>query len=707
MECSRAAAKLLLTLLFLLFCSLSNLWGDEGDEEIVITATRLKEKKQDSPGALTVVPAKTLSERSPRSMPEALTGTPSVMVQKTAHGQGSPYIRGFTGFQVLHLIDGIRLNNSVFRSGPNQYFSTIDPLTVDRLETVRGPASVLYGSDAVGGVINVIPRKRISYEPGFHWNGTLHGRYASAEDSFVERLEVEGNAGERFGFLGGLSLKDFGDLSAGRGYGVQEETGYSEVDGDFRLDWSISDDVWFTLSWQRVDQYDVPRTHKTIYNDRSYHGTTTGNELRRDLDQSRELLYARLAVDRFLGFFDRATLTLSNQEQSQERDRLRTGSRRDISGFDVNTAGLSAQLEKDTSAGIWSVGTEYYHDDVDSFRRDYVGGSLTMEEIQGPVGDRAEYDLLGAWLQNRKTLGPFDLVTGIRHTRASAHADRVDNPLVGGSDPAVPGNVIAVNERYGATVGSLRGLYRFDGHWRIFGGLSQGFRAPNLSDLTAFDATSAVETPSPGLEPEYFLAFETGLRARYDRFGGELVLWKTFIDDMIVQSPTGNMIGGDPEVRKDNVGDGYLRGIEAELSVALTGEWTALGMIAFTEGRVDQFELPSGRKVTRPVSRVQPLTGRLALRYDPPDSSVWVEIESLLVDRQDKLALRDETDTSRIPPGGTPGYTIYSVRGGVDMTEDLSVTLAVENLTDKNYRVHGSGVNEAGTNFVFGFRYRF
>lgn len=680
---------------------------EEQPPEIIVTALRREAEEWRVPYSVSTESGETTIERGTRSMADAVQVFPSVMTQKTGYGQGSPYIRGFTGFQCLYLIDGIRLNNSVFRSGPNQYFNTIDPLMIERIELVRGPSSVLYGSDAVGGVINVFSKRRTKYEPGNHWSGSVYSRYASAERSFIERIEVEGNSGSRVGYVGGLTHKNFGDLSGGRDTGEQPNTAYKEIDGDFRLDLSLRDDVWLTVAWQHVAQDDVPRTHKTIYSV-PFHGTDVGSELRRDLDQTRDLAWTRLSTDDFAGFFDRADITLFTQRQDQERDRLRTGARRDLSGFTVNTFGALAEFEKDGGgAGLWTFGTEYYRDNVDSFRKDFVGGALTLDEVQGPVGDRAEYGLLGTFVQNELKFGDFDLVTGVRYTRASAHADKVDNPQVGGSDPSTPGNVIAISDRYSATVGSVRGIYHFGDGWNVFGGLSQGFRAPNLSDLTSFDATSAVEVPSPDLDPEYFLAFEVGARGRYDGIEAQVALWKTLIDDMIVQSPTGAMISGTPVVRKHNAGDGYIHGVEGEISLALTETWTALGGASWMEGRVDQFILPGGFRVSRPVSRLQPLTGRFGLLYEPAEKDCWMLFETVAADNQDKLALRDETDSSRIPVGGTPGYTVFNVRAGIDVTDDLTVTAAVENITDKDYRIHGSGVNEAGTNFIASVRYSF
>src|SRR5688572_2195092 len=128
-------------------------------DEVIVTTHRDEREVFKVPYTAHVVTREDfLDRRSIRSLPDALRETPGVLVQKTSYGQASPFIRGFTGFRTLTLIDGIRLNNAVFREGPNQYFNTIDHLAVDRLDVVKGPSSVLYGSDAIGGTVNVITR---------------------------------------------------------------------------------------------------------------------------------------------------------------------------------------------------------------------------------------------------------------------------------------------------------------------------------------------------------------------------------------------------------------------------------------------------------------------------------------------------------------------------------------------------------------------
>jgi hemoglobin/transferrin/lactoferrin receptor protein len=125
---------------------------------MIVTATRVEEDPFSLPYSVSVVTAQDLERKMPRTTPEALRELPSIMLQKTSHGQGSPYLRGFTGYRTLMLVDGIRLNNSTFRDGPNQYWGTIDAQSLDHLEVVRGPSSVMYGSDAIGGTVNAISK---------------------------------------------------------------------------------------------------------------------------------------------------------------------------------------------------------------------------------------------------------------------------------------------------------------------------------------------------------------------------------------------------------------------------------------------------------------------------------------------------------------------------------------------------------------------
>ena len=241
----------------------------------------------------------------------------------------------------------------------------------------------------------------------------------------------------------------------------------------------------------------------------------------------------------------------------------------------------------------------------------------------------------------------------MRFTHVSLDADQVANP---GSGPPV----LQVDEDWNALVGSLRGVRWLGEDSNLYAGLSQGFRAPNLFDVTSFEETSVVELPTLGLDPEYYVQAEVGTKGELEEWSWQAAAYRTWIRDMIVRSPTGAVNGsGTPIVRKDNVGDGWIHGIELALAWQLHQDWSTGVMGTWMDGEVDQLAEPAAVVVREPLSRVMPLQAYLYGRWEPAAGDYWVEGWAwMVVDEQDELSLRDQADTSRIPPGGTPGYTI-------------------------------------------------
>ncbi len=662
--------------------------------EVIVTATRRSERPFNLSFTTHNVSSQDIRDASFRSTPEALRELPAVMIQKTSHGQGSPFIRGFTGFRNLFMIDGIRLNNSVFRSGPNQYWNTVDPLSLSGLEIVKGPSSVLYGSDAIGGTVNAITKSPSTYGPGTNFRRRLYYRFSSAEHSHIARFELEATVDDKLGILFGASRKDFGSLRAGKGTGNQPNTGYEEWDADLKVEYFVNPDTRLIFVHQEVAQNNVPRTHRTIYSKR-FKGTTVGRDRRRDLDQRRRLTYIQLLAENMPSIVETMRLTLSWQEQHETRDRVRSSGARDFQGFDVGTLGLSANFGSSTDIGYLSYGVEYYHDHVNSFS--------TRNRIQGPIGDNASYDLVGAYLQDEITVSDrLDVILGYRVNFARASAGRVSDPVLG--------RRTSISDEWWSAVGSARLVYHVvEDHVNFFGGVSQGFRAPNLSDLTRFDTsrTNEFETPAPGLNPEEFLSFEAGIKAEYEDWSMQAAFFQTLIDESIIRVPTGRIVDGESEVTKRNGGDGYVKGVELSASYRFVPQWTLFGNFTWIDGEVDTFPTSRPRLRREPIDRLMPLTGLAGLRWDHPSGDLWVEALATVAGAQDNLSTRDRANTSRIPPGGTPSYVVYTVRGGWQIREDVNLTLAVENITDENYRIHGSGQNEPGRSLVLGLSIAF
>ncbi|MBK7976527.1 MAG: TonB-dependent receptor [Deltaproteobacteria bacterium] len=454
-------------------------------ETVVVTATRTAADPFELPFTTHAVGEERMSdERSIRSFPDALAEIPGIYLQRSSYGQASPYLRGFTGFRTLLLIEGIRLNNSVFREGPNQYWSTVDPLTVERVEAVLGPGSVLYGSDAIGGTVNAITRSPDRSTDAPAAAPGAYGRYASAEGSATLRGELGGAPLAGLGVLGGVSWRDFDDLVAGRGTGELPGTAYDELDGDAKLVYALRDDLDLVLGWQRVFQDDVPRTHATA-DAISFRGTTLGSDRRRDTDQERQLGYAQARYAPRGEWLHDATLSLSYQAQSEEEVRVRGSGAREIQDLDVGTLGLWAQATSPVPYGTLTYGAEWYHDDVQSsFVAQDAAGVPVGEARRGAVADDSRYDLVGLYVQDVIPLGEaFETHLGGRWNLAAVDADDVD-PDRGDAIELGP-----VDESYSALVGSLRGVWRVAEGWRLFAGASQGFRAPTSRTSLASRST--------------------------------------------------------------------------------------------------------------------------------------------------------------------------------------------------------------------------
>nr|HPJ56653.1 TonB-dependent receptor [Kiritimatiellia bacterium] len=270
-------------------------------------------------------------------------------------------------------------------------------------------------------------------------------------------------------------------------------------------------------------------------------------------------------------------------------------------------------------------------------------------------------------------------------------------------DP-VSGEVTAVEDDWGSVEGSLRALAPLGAERRaaVFAGVSQGFRAPNLSDMTRLDTARSgeIETPVEDLDPERFVSVEAGVRLSGERLSGELAAYHTWIEDLIVRTPTGETVDGSREVTKRNSGRGYVQGVELALRYRLAEDWQLRAAGSWMTGKVDDYPTSDAVKERDYLSRLMPFTVQAAVRWQPAGKSYWLEAAVDAAEKASRLSDSDERDTQRIPEGGTPGYGVLTLRGGVALFDGLNLTLALENVTDEDYRIHGSGVNEPGRNLV-------
>ncbi|MEJ6634618.1 MAG: Plug domain-containing protein, partial [Akkermansiaceae bacterium] len=170
--------------------------------DLLVTASRFPEAATEAPYTAEVLTSEDLEEHAVRTLPQAFSNTPGVLVQQTTPGHGSPYIRGFNGRQTLLLQDGVRLNNSTWRGGPVQYWNTLDSQAIDRLELIKSQGSVLYGSDAIGGTVNILSKSSgFRDEGGFFSNGTAYYRFDTNSESNLGRIEQALGVGGHWGLM--------------------------------------------------------------------------------------------------------------------------------------------------------------------------------------------------------------------------------------------------------------------------------------------------------------------------------------------------------------------------------------------------------------------------------------------------------------------------------------------------------------------------
>jgi hemoglobin/transferrin/lactoferrin receptor protein len=558
---------------------------------------------------------------------------------------------------------------------------------------------------------------------------------SEAQGASVSRVEVKGSHKDKVGFFLGGSYKYYDDFRAGDETDTVENSGYYEFGGDAKIQYRPFKHHELTVVAQYWNQDSVPRTEQTRYG-KPFHGTAVGTDFRNNNDQERALTYVRYRVDEIHGLIESAEVTLSYQNTKETLHRVRSDSstnpisrdrRTEKNGIDVDTFGAQAQFISKTPIGTMTYGFDWYKDVVDSkrtenvFRLTNAGQSKTFlrsrPHAQGIVADDASYDLAGIYIQNEKTVldGYLTLTAGGRYEYAQVDAGTIENlasPAVGFTL-----NSYSYYENWDALTGSFRFLVRPDlkhgDHWHVFGGVSQAFRAPSLHDTTVVDSAGTFfETPSTSLKPEHFITYEIGTKARYDNLTVQGSFFYTWIDDMILRNPTGERIGNATVIEKGGGGQGHVKGIEIEASYVFLKDFNVWANATWTEGALSQFEgAPNGNppqfRLDKPFGgRLIPIVGHMGLRYQPVGRNFWVELHADVADTADRLSVGERFDPRRIPPGGTPGYGVFGIRGGAKFLNDkLTLTGGIDNIANEDYRIHGSGQNMPGTNAFLGVRF--
>lgn len=710
--------RVLVVLLCVLAASTAS--AQEDEELGVSVAVDPSADDPDADRARDAIDRDELDERLPRSAPDALRSIPGVSVQQSAHGQASPYVRGLTGQRVVHLFDGVRLNTGIYRRGPNQYFFTVDSLTLDRLEVVRGSGSVRWGPDALGGAILATPRERRPDRQldGVRFEPRLLARFRSADLEWGGRAELAADLGDRTAFLGGVAYRNASQLRGGGVVGspvdgeralvprfteelegrpmnewaTQLGTGFDELTFDGRLVHALGPRLNAVGAVYGYRQGDAPRT------DRCPPQEAPADECLTIREQFRTLAYLALRGD--AGEHVRELdLTLSYQRHHERRENLRPRSFVRYDGVDdVDTLGLAARAATPRLAfdGGWArvrYGVDLYSDAVSS----RASQTLTDLDLTLPLS-RGQY-LSGSRFA---TLGTFATLE-LSPARWIVLRAGGRGGLVGARAPGDRGSgTRAVDATYGFGLGRAGVELRPTREVSILASFDQGFRAPNLDDLTSRQQTGpGFQFENPDLGPERTYSFDLGLRVRLPYLVVDAFAFALLLDDAIVRAIRGSedCPPATPQCQASRVhlqlvnagGLSTLFGAEGGVTAILPEGFTARATAAWAWGEGP--DPGSSQRVA--LSRMPPLNGTVELRWRHAETGFYAAAALRWANTQDRLAPSDAAD-ARIPAGGTPGWATVDVRAGWRLDQRLLISVVGENLPDVAYRVHGSSINGPG-----------
>jgi hemoglobin/transferrin/lactoferrin receptor protein len=769
-------------------------------EQVVVTPSRGgSEWVSRVPESVTVTTREMLDRRPFTLLGQALREQPGVMVQQTTAAQVSPVIRGFSGQSNLYLVDGVRLNNASWRSGPSQYFSWIDGDAAESLEVVRGSGALQYGSDGLGGAIQVMPRRPTLRAPGsgLVWGATLDASAATVDVMGSTRMSARLES-EAISVSGGIGATRVGDLRAGGGgdshatvtrfLGIEatppdgrlRDTGYGMTAGHANVVARVGQTGVLLGTYMTQSQRDVTRYDRTDGGDGLYRSGFTPQRL--DL--------AMLKFEDAPGaFIDRWSATLSLNRQADGRfEQTRPSTRRDEQDSVTTAWGYQAQASR-----FWAgrhqlmVGGEVYDEGISATRR-LIEPSGSTSLARPDIPDGTTYLTTGVFAQQVSELwrNRLWLRGGVRYSRFrfTTTADPVlkvtDDRVLADAFTFQGGAVFALTSYLNATVN-----------------VSRGFRAGNAADLGGIGLTggggleispdrarelgavigsnegaTAVSTGQQvgALEPEIADTFEVGVKAHGRRLSGSISVFDVELRDtiqrrtLIVPDPVvGVDIAGFVVVRQDasgrvfvaedsrpivtrvNLDRARIRGVDAEATAVLGGAWTTSARVSLANGRVRGGDY---------LRRMPPPMGGMTVGWFPPARRGWAEAVVSFARPQTRFNAGDLTDArigarrtaaqiasyfngtatdlglvaggrllstgeslaavqARVLGGqastqlftATPGYVTLGVRAGWTVTPSLGVTVIGDNLLDRNYRVHASGVDGPGRGIQVRIRY--
>ena len=728
--------------------------------EVILSIARTPTKKNQIAEKVSVIDAQEIKRNPPQTGADLLLLAPSIRLQKSQGGGGSPVLRGFEANRVLLVVDGIRMNNAIYRSGHLQNAITIDPNAIERVEVVYGSSSVGYGSDALGGVVHYFTKTpRINSKDKI--KNSFSSNFNAANESFVHHFDTELSF-KNWASYSSISISKFGNLRMGEnrkhGYdawglvpfysenkgrkyvaqptvnsnpNIQKNSGYDQVDVLQKFNIKLPKEKLLTLNIQFSNSSDIPRFDKlNEYKD---------GELRfaewHYGPQKRFLFSPQLKVFPkkklfYKGYFTLAYQNIKESRVSRKFEELnRSHQNENVHVWSFNGDFETQKSEKRSIA----YGFEWVKNKVlsSAFSQELILNGSQITGFSDPTSIPTRYPSAGSDYTSAAFYGNFKwdlspkttLTAGGRYTHTWLKARWEPN---GGVYPqwlfdSPIGNLTAIDNENDALTGSLSITYRPSRSWQLNFLASSGFRSPNIDDLGKIrESRGILLIPNPTLKPEYANNLDFGISYFTPNKKGAfaLRLYSTFLTNYIgrqfAPNYTDQLTGHVMELRfdedivqtqiNDNMGAASIHGASFEGKWNLTPHLTVSSDLTFT--RTDFIE------GFGPLPSILPFYGANMLQYNKDKLSVRIRNRFSSAKNPEDYSLGgedglDETPVELNSEGfpqfiGTPSWSIFNLSGSYAWTEQLVIRAGLENVFDVHYREFASGISASGRSLMFG-----
>ncbi len=704
--------------------------------EVVMSVSKWEQQKKDIPNKITLISAREIAFTNPQTAADLLQNSGKVFVQKSQLGGGSPMIRGFATNRLLISVDGVRMNNAIFRGGNIQNVISVDPFSIKKTEIIFGPGSVSYGSDAIGGVMNFYTKEaQLSNTDSLLFSGNANYRFASANSESTLHFDI--NLGKRkWAFLTSVSYSDFGDLVMGKnGLDSYLRTNYVATrNGEDELVLNENPRKQISTGYNQVNlmQKINYRPNNSWHYNLGLHYSETSNYSRYDRSirpnsegaglQSAEWFYGPQKW--FMGnlqinkkgkglFYDGLKVTTAYQHFEESRnDRNFQNAVRNTTKEKVDAISVNVDFENKKIGNLrLYYGGEYIFNKVGSFGQQKNIETNLLSDAAPRYPNGSTWQTLAGYVNGEYKAKPnFTLLSGVRysHVWIDAVFDRTFYPF--------PFDNAKLNN--GALTGSL-GLSWFPrADLQITFNGSTGFRSPNIDDVgKIFDSEpGSVVVPNPDLEPEYAYNVELGIQKNFaDKVVFKGATFYTYLVDALVRRDF--QFNGQSQIEYNgalsrvqaiqNAAKAYVYGFELGLEAFLTENFSITSNLTITEGieeGADGTDSP-GRHIAPTfgdfhlIWKNQRLRADLFLNYNGE-----IGFDDLASSEKNKSFLY-AVDTNGNPY--SPFWYTLNLRSQYTLSDALKVNVSIENLTNQRYRSYSSGIVSPGTNLIVGLGYRF